>query len=157
MNKLVQELREARPTLKQVSPLSFAVLLVMAIFNLLLGLSLLFAVDQNQSRLSAPLLIVNDLMPYEFWCAVFIGIGILKLYALKVNDWKLARRTLIIGVSVKGMWAVALIFRVFLSPGSIFLTLTWLCIAALQMACYIFFMPPSSANYLQRKVDRDEQ
>lgn len=157
MNKLLQELREARPSLKQVSPHSYAVVLIMAIFNIVLGTSLFFAVDQNQSRLSAPLLIVNDLLPYTFWGVVFIAIGLLKLYSLKTNNWNLARRTLIIGVAIKGMWAVALILRVFLSPGSIFLALTWLCIAGLQMACYIFFMPPSTANYLQRKVDRDEQ
>lgn len=148
------ELAKARPTLRQVSPLSFAVITIMAIFNLLLGTLLMFAIDNNQSRLSAPLIIVNDLLTYQFWGAVFIVIGIVKLFALKTNNWKLSRQSLLLGVSIKAMWSIALIFRIFLSPGSIFLTLLWLTIAALQMACYVFFMPPNIGSFEQRKEDR---
>lgn len=156
MNKLQNDLRIARPSLKQVTPLSFMVILILAIFNLVLGLALMFAIDSNQSRLSAPLIIVNDLLTFQFWGAVFIGIGLVKLFALKTNNWKLSRQSLLLGAGVKAMWAVALIFRVFISPGSVFLSLLWITIAALQMACYVFFMPPSTQSYKQTKKERDE-
>jgi hypothetical protein len=153
MTTTAHDIRKARPKLKQVSPLSYHIILVMAIFNIALGLTLIYGIDQN--RLSASLIIVNNLLSYHFWGTVFIAVGILKLFALKTNNWNLSRKTLLLGVSIKAMWAVALIFRIFVSPGTVFITVTWLCIAALQMSCYIFFMPPAVSNTNQRRVDRE--
>jgi hypothetical protein len=152
MPNIEHQIKKARPTLRQVSPLSHWVVLIMGVFNIVLGLTLLFNIDKN--RLSASLIIVNNILTYEFWGIVFISIGLIKLYALISNNWNLSRKTLILGVSVKAMWSVALIFRIFISPGTLFITSTWLCIAALQMACYIFFMPPNTSNYNQRRIDR---
>lgn len=146
------ELAKARPTLRQVSPLSHWFVAIMGVFNILLGLTLMFAIDED--RLSASLIIVNDLTSYTFWGFVFICIGVVKLFALKMNNWSLSRKTLILDVSVKAMWVVALVFRIFISPGTVFIILCWLCIAALQMACYIFFMPPNIGSFNQRREDR---
>lgn len=152
MSNLIHEIRDARPNLRTVSPLAHYIVFLLGIFNVLLGLTLMFGIDK--SRLSASLIIVNEFASYTFWGVVFIALGILKLYSLKVNDWKLARRSLIIGVSIKAAWSVALIFRVFISPGTVFITLCWLIIAAMQMATFIFFMPPSTEGYKQRRKDR---
>lgn len=114
-------------------------ILVMAAFNILLGASLFLLIDAG--RVSAPLIIVNSLFTYKFWGVVFIAIGLLKMYALYSNKWELARASLMIGVSVKAMWAVALIVRVLVSPGTLFLTLLWVTIALLQMGAYIWFLP----------------
>lgn len=132
----------ARPRLKIVSPLSHWIVTIMAVFNLVLGASLLFAIDS--SRFTASLIIVNDILTYQFWGVVFIAIGLLKLYSIYINDWNLSRKTLILGVSVKATWAVALTIRTFISPGTLFVNLIWVTIAALQMACYIWFMPPAT-------------
>lgn len=139
MKNLKEQIRHARPSLRLVSPMAYWTIMVMAVFNFLLGLSLFFLVDND--RLSAPLIIVNDLFSYKFWGAIFILIGIVKAYALLKNKWELARHSLIIGVSVKAMWAVALIVRVLVSPGTFFLTLLWLTVALLQMGAYIWFLP----------------
>jgi hypothetical protein len=146
------ELAKARPTLRQVSPLSHYFVLIMAVFNIVLGLTLIYGIDK--SRLSASLIIVNNIFSYHFWGVVFITIGIIKLFALKTNNWGLSRKSLLLGVSVKAAWAVALTFRIFISPGTVFITACWLCIAALQMACYIFFMPPNIGNFQQRRENR---
>lgn len=146
------ELAKARPTLRMVSPQSHWFVFIMGVFNVALGLTLLFGLDK--SRLSAPLIVVNEVFSYTFWAVVFITIGVVKLYALATNNWWLSRKTLLLGVSVKAMWAVALIFRIFISPGTVFLTLMWLTIAALQMVCYIFFMPPNIGSFNQRRKDR---
>ena len=146
------ELAKARPNLRTVSPLAYYIVLIMAVFNIALGFTLMFAIDRH--RLSASLIIVNELLSYTFWGIVFIFIGILKVWALASNNWSLARKTLLIGVSIKAMWAIALIFRIFITPGTVFITLCWLCIAALQMSCYVFFMPPNTEAYKQRRKDR---
>lgn len=139
-NKLKrQELLRARPSLKLVSPLAHWTIMIMAFFNFLLGASLLFLVDQT--RLSAPLIIVNEVLSYQFWGIVFICIGMMKVFALYTNRWELARQSLIVGVAVKAAWAIALIVRVLVSPGTFFLTLLWLTVALLQMGAYIWFLP----------------
>ena len=138
-SSLKEQIRQARPSLRMVSPLAHWTVMTMAVFNLLLGASLLTLVDQT--RLSAPLIIVNDLFTYKFWGIIFILIGFLKIYALVSNRWELARTSLFVGVSVKAAWAVALIIRVLVSPGTFFLTLLWVTVAALQMGAYIWFLP----------------
>lgn len=142
MSNIEKELRKARPSLRSYSPLAYWDVLIMGIFNLLLGSSFLLALDQN--RVSAPLLIVNDLLSYRFWGLIFISLGIIKLWSLKTNSWELARKTLFTGVSIKAAWMVALIVRAFVSPGTIFLALLWVTIALLQIGAYIWFMPPES-------------
>lgn len=152
MSNIKHELRVARPKLRMVSPLAHAIVLVMVLFNVVLGINLIFNIDQG--RLSASLIIVNDVLTFKFWGVVFILIGLIKLYALVTNNWKVSRQSLLLGVSIKAMWAIALVVRIFISPGTLLMATLWLCIAALQMACYIFFMPPNIENYNQRRIDR---
>lgn len=140
-SKLAKELQIARPSLRLVSPMSWWTVIVMAVFNILLGLSLLLLVDQ--SRFSAPLLIVNDILTFRLWGIIFIAIGLLKAYAIWANNWNLARRSLFIGVSIKAAWMIALTIRTLISPGTFFLNLTWITIALLQMGAYVWFLPPS--------------
>lgn len=155
MSNLRKQIQSARPSLRLVSPLAYWTVLVMTVFNILLGFSFLFLVDQT--RFTAPLLMVNDVLTFKFWGFVFIGIGLLKLYSIITNNWNLARRSLILGVSIKAAWMVALIFRVIVSPGTFFLSLLWATVALLQMGAYIWFMPPAIGKYQQRKTERENE
>ena len=136
---LKTQLHIARPNLRTVSPMAYWTVLVMAFFNFVLGASLYLLFDAP--RLSAPLIIVNDILTYKFWGIVFVAIGIMKIYSLLTNRWELARTSLIVGVAVKAAWSVALIVRVLVSPGTFFLTLLWVTVALLQMGAYIWFLP----------------
>lgn len=141
MAHITKQLEEARPSLRIVSPMSWWLVHVMGWFNILLGLSFLLAIDQD--RITASFLIVNDILTFKFWGIVFILIGIVKLYSLKRNKWGLARKSLLLGVSVKAAWAIALTVRTLVSPGTVFLNLLWITVALLQMGCYVWFMPPA--------------
>lgn len=152
MTAIDKAIQKARPRLKVVTPLAYWVTAIYAFFNLLLGLSFLIAIDQ--SRITAPLIIVNDILNYRFWGVIFIGIGLIKLFALHTNNWDLSRRSLIIGVSIKAAWALALVIRSFTSPGTWLITIIWFALVAIQIVTYIFFMPPAVAAYKQRRVDR---
>lgn len=149
-HELSKAIKAARPRLRVVSPLAHWVMLVMAIFNLVLGLSLYTQFDSP--RFSASLLIVNDIFSFKFWGITFMAIGLIKLFALYTNNWNLARRSLLIGVGVKATWAVALTLRTLTSPGTLFVNIIWLTLAMLQMGTYIWFMPPAIASNNQRKV-----
>lgn len=154
MTNLQREIRNARPRLRLVSPLVHWVILVMGIFNILLGISLYLAFDA--ARVSAPLLIVNDLFTYRFWGIVFVALGILKLYSLWANNWNLAKNSLLVGISVKAAWAIALTIRSLTSPGTLLINFIWLALAAIQVGTYIFFMPPNvPLAESQMREDRD--
>lgn len=155
MSTIKKQIQEARPKLRAVSPQAHWTVMVMGIFNILLSTSFLLLLDTD--RFTAPLLIVNELLTFKFWGVVFGLLGVFKLYSLWANDWNLARRSLILGVSIKAAWAVALTIRTIISPGTAFLNLTWIALAVLQMGAYIHFMPPAMASYKQRKKERDNE
>lgn len=152
---LEKAIKLARPRMKAVTPLANSILTIYAFFNLFLGVSFILALDQSRLS-SAPLLIVNDVFTYDFWGFVFVAIGILKLYSIKTNNWALARKSLLVGVAIKAAWAIALIVRSITSPGTWLITLMWLALAFVQIATFIFFMPPSVASYKQRREDRED-
>lgn len=152
--KLKREIRNARPSLRLVSPMSYWFILLMGVFNIILGASLFLTLDAG--RVSAPLIIVNDFLSYQFWGALFFLLGVFKIGTLRFNSWKWARRSLIFGVSVKATWMVALIIRVLTSPGTIFLSLLWVTVALTQMICYIFFLPPQEMRLFSGKKMQQE-
>lgn len=152
MTNVKAELKQARPKLSLVSPLSYWVVKVMGLFNILLGTSFLFTLDED--RFTASLLIVNDVFTFKFWGIVFISLGLVKLYSLYANNWKLSRNSLLIGVFIKAAWMVALTIRTLISPGTLFLNLLWITVALLQIGAYIWFMPPSTEGYKQRREER---
>lgn len=151
-HSLEHQIKAARPRLKTVSPLAHWIVIALAAFNIVFGLSLFTAFDAN--RYSAPLLIVNNIFTYQFWGLVFMGLGVLKIYSVYTNNWTLARNSLIGGVSVKAAWAIALTVRSFVSPGTLLVNFMWITLALIQMGTYIYFMPPAVERYKQRREDR---
>ena len=141
MTKSIErKIREVRPKLRRIRPLPYWIIVIYALFNLILGFSLFIAFDQQ--RLSASLLIVNEVLTYRVWGVVFMGLGILKLFSLFTNNWELSRRTLLVGVVIKAAWAIALTVRSFVSPGTLILNLMWVSLALIQVVTFIFFVPP---------------
>ena len=149
MSTIEKQLREARPKLRVVSPLSSWVVKVMGWFNIILGLSVIFSIDSD--RFTASLFLVNEYMPVWAWWYIFLLMGIVKLYALASNNWSLARKSLIMGVAVQAAWMVALTIRTFVSPGTALLNLTWVAVGLIQMGTYIWFMPPNIQTNKQKE------
>ncbi len=145
--KVKKELRVARPRLKLVSPLAHTVVMIFGLFNLFLGISLLLAIDHN--RVTSPLIIVNDVFSFRFWGIVFILLGIIKLLTLRLNSWSASRKSLLLGVAVKSAWAFAFIIRSTTNSGTWIVTILWVALAAIQIAAFIYFMPPSVASNKQ--------
>lgn len=140
MKHLAKELRHARPSLRLAAPMSFWFIGLMGVFNLLLGtfLYLVFKGGVEDKYLH----IVTAVIPIKVWAVAFVLLGVAKLYAIKVNSWVWARRTLLIGVGMKSGWAIALIFKTLSQPDNAFLTMLWLTVAITQFLCYVFFLPP---------------
>lgn len=155
MTTLEKQIQRARPLLKTVTPLAYWIITIYAYFNILLGISLFFAVDQ--SKITASLLIVNDIFSYKVWGIVFVLVGVLKLFALHTNNWKLSRQSLLVGVAIKAAWALALVVRSLTSPGTWLVSIIWIALAAIQIVTFIFFMPPSMATNKQSGRDKGNE
>lgn len=148
MNEIHNKILHARPNLRNVSPLAYWIVLILGLFNIVLGVSLFFALDS--SRFSSPLLIVNEVLTFHVWGVIFILLGLTKIWSLISNNWKLAKNTLIVGVIIKASWAIALTIRTLISPGTMFINIIWITLALIQTVTYIFFMPPNIQPVLKR-------
>lgn len=140
-DKLKKQIQEARPSLRAVSPVSFWFIMLMGLFNLFIGSAFMFALDPDTDDLTFRA--ITQFIPFGVWGALFVALGIAKLWSLKTNNWKLARYTLLLGVVMKSSWAVALTIRTFYQPDNAFLNATWLALAITQVICYIYFLPPT--------------
>lgn len=147
------QLQQARPRLRLVSPLVFWICVIYIILNLAIGLD--FILEFDKLRVAASLIIVNNLTDYHFWGVVFLSLSGVKAYALWKNNWQLIRNMLLVGVAVKAAWAIALLVRIFIAPGTILIALLWVALAMIQIITYIFFMPPLPGFGL--RDDRTEQ
>lgn len=148
MKDISKEIRHARPKLRVVSPLAYWIVMILGVFNLILGAAFFFAVDAT--KITTSLIIVNDILTFRFWGIMFFALGVFKLFALFTNKWNFARSSLLIGVTLKAAWAIALTIRTIVSPGTVFLSVIWLALALIQTVTYIFFMPPNIQPALKR-------
>lgn len=139
ITKRLDHLNEFTPRLRGLAPLTFWTTFVYASLNFLIGISLFVAIDA--SRVSAPLLIVNDILSYQLWGVIFFAMGVSKFYALHANKWNLTKKLMLTGVAVKAAWAIALIFRALTSPGTILISLLWVALAVIQVFVVVYFVP----------------
>lgn len=139
ITKKLDHLNENTPRLRSLAPLSFWIVFVFATLNLLIGISLYTTADTG--RLSAPLIIVNDILSYKLWGVLFVLLGIGKYASLYYNKWDLTKKLMLGGVVMKSAWSIALIIRVFVSPGSILVALLWFALMAIQIFTVIYFVP----------------
>jgi hypothetical protein len=134
MNDVKQKLKELRPSLRKVAPLTWSVILGFGIMNIVLGVSLM------SYPLGTPIAIVTRFTPMAFFGAVFLILGTLMLFKLWQNDWRWLRGLLLAGLLIKTIWTFALLIRLFQGGNAIILCL-WLFITHVQASTYIHFIP----------------
>jgi len=78
---------------------------------------------------------------YQVRGILFFLTGIVSIYSLLKNYWKLTRSLLLVGVVLKAVWAIALIIRCIQDPRTIVITVVWLLFLYIQAITYIYFLP----------------
>lgn len=144
-NGLKAQLAKARPSLRLAAPMSFFFIMLMGVFNIILG-SMLWYVYRNGVNDNS-LHLITSIIPIQAWATGFVLLGMAKLYSLRINSWEWSRNTLLIGVGLKSGWAVALIIKTLSQADNVFITLLWITLAITQVLCYIFFLPPHINKY----------
>ena len=153
-DKLVDQIRAARPSLRLVSPISYWFVILMGVFNILIGTA--FITSLSELTDGSALRAVSKIIPFDMWGFLFILLGVTKLYSIITNSWSLARYSLLAGVLLKSVWAVALVIRSFYEEDVLFTTYMWISMATTQIICYIYFLPPTEPRYPNGAKVKDE-
>lgn len=139
-SELKFRLKELRPSLYTIAPLTFCICWGYAVINLGLGAGM-----YSLYRPETPIAVAN-IFTYQVWGIIFILIGLLSVIALIKNSWKTTRILLLWGLTAKAVWAIALVVRCFIDSRTILITLVWLFFAYIQAITYIFFIPKINGN-----------
>ncbi len=138
MSELHKQIQKARPKLKDIAPLTDAIIKSFGFFNILLGISLMQLYNIEQSPTLA---IVNSFFSFRVWAIIFIVLGVVKLWAIRKNNWELLRKILISAVLIKSVWFFALILQILSGEGTFAVVILWSLLTVIQLFTYIYFAP----------------
>lgn len=134
-HELQQAIKEARPKLSTIAPLTSAICWGYVFVNITLGLGMFFLYNTT-----VPLAVAN-IVSYQVWGILFGFLGLMTAYFLLTNNWKATRNAQLIGLMFKAVWAAALIIRCFSAPPTILITAVWVFFAYIQAVTYVHFLP----------------
>lgn len=134
MREVKGKIKELRPALREVAPLTFYICVGFGILNIVLGYSLM------TTKESGGLVIVGKYAPLWLYGILFAALGVFGLVVLWRNSWNWIRRTLVFGLLYKSIWFYALVATLF-HGGSVGIIGLWLFLIYVQAMTYIFFIP----------------
>lgn len=137
MSTINQKIKQVRPKLRVISPISAAGMAGFAIFNCMLGIALAF----EQAR-TVDFFIVNDFLSYQVWGGMFVALGLCMGASLLLNSWRNMKWSLLVAIFIKLWWFMALVVRDFIHDGdNLMLIIMWSFITYLQIVLYVNFIP----------------
>lgn len=148
-HEVSKKIRQARPRLRDVAPLTTAIVVGYAFMNTTLGVLLFLTQARTRN-----LVVVNDVLTYQFWGTCFVILGLAMFIALKMNVWSVIKKTLIVGVFLKSWWLFALIVRLLSGhQENALLLCIWLFLTYIQVVTYIHFIPSSGVGKTKKEDD----
>lgn len=118
----------------KLNPWIHNTLIGFGVFNIAIGITLFFWYPL------VPLTIISPLIRQSIWATIFLLSGLVTLFGLLTNKFRLLRTMMIIGLFIKGLWEIGLLFRI-RNGGTIYLAELWGMIAYLQLLGVIYFRP----------------
>lgn len=138
MTNIDKRLKEIRPSLKQIAPQTYWSSIGFGLFNVIIGLALI----TNNVLVT---LHVVGIIPLNIWGVIFLIHGMLMLFAIATNSWKMARVMHSIAIVIKGAWWCELLAIVLTGKGAILLYI-WSLLLFLQITIYYYFTPRVSRD-----------
>lgn len=117
-----------------LNPLIRRILEGFAVFNVVIGITLFFYYPKTA------FVIVSPSIPQPLWAIVFLLSGMALFYGLAKINLVFLRYMMILGLFIKAMWEVGLLFRLNRGGGVLSVEL-WGMIAYLQFIAVIYFNP----------------
>ena len=137
MNDLRQTIREIRPSLKIVAPMTFYTILSYSIVTILI------CVNWQLVQREVPEMRMVGLFSIKGWAIIFVSYSVFTLIALALNEWKWLKKLLIWGILLKIFWVLQLLSVAISHASPIVLSsvITWSFFAYLQFLNYNYFTP----------------
>lgn len=129
-------MRDIRPPLRVVAPLTFYITIGYAVFNICIGILLYSTIVSSSLR-------VAGILSLQSWGFIFLSMGALNIVGVKLDNWKFIKRLMLFGVMVKTVWLMELISEAIVG-GSPALVFIWALLLYLQAATYVYFTPVKS-------------
>lgn len=124
-----------KPSFRQISPIVYWSSWSFALLNILF-LSPTFFIERSNSGLA----LVGQ-VPSVVWGIIFIIMGFGMIIALLRNHWILIKIMLMAGLTVKALFAWALMFTLFSSTSNLGVVGVWFGMMVWQSLCIIYFTP----------------
>lgn len=137
MDNIDKVLRDIRPKLRVVAPLTYFISWGFAIFNVAISVPLY--------RINEESFLIVGVVSTKIWAAAFFVMGFLIMYALLKNKWKLDQNLMLLGVFLKSAWLMELIART-VNGKSFILVAIWSLLLYLQFVAYLYFTPVERNN-----------
>lgn len=137
MSNIDRTLKDIRPSIRAIAPLTYYICWGFALFNIAVSIPLYRLNEVNFSIVGA--------ISIKVWAVIFLLMGLVKLWSLIVNNWKLARTLLIVGVAIKSAWLMELLART-VNGKSFILVAIWALLIYLESTTYVHFIPVERRN-----------
>lgn len=157
MQSFDRKLRNLRPPLRAIAPLTFWICVGFAWTNIAVWW-LLSHVTQTAVKNNPVPIVGETFFTFTHWGIWFLFLGLAMIVALAINSWRSVRNVLIAGLASKLIWAYALIYMI-LHGYPVWATLImWAFLAWVQAWTIIYFAPKaeirnSQAVDLEREGD----
>lgn len=128
-------LSRIRPLLRHIAPMAFWFSAGFGVFNILIGLGLY----------NAKILItlqIAGVVPFRVWGILFLVLGVLMIYSLLSNNWKLTKNLNLVGIGIKLTWWLELLSELLTGTSKTpFLIIIWSLLLFFQFIVFIYFTP----------------
>lgn len=137
MNNLKQTIREIRPSLRIVAPMTYYTILSYSIATIILCVN--FQLVQRE----VPEMRVIGIFDIRMWAIIFASYSVFMLMFLSLNEWKMIKKLLIIGILLKVFFLLQLLSVAITNSSAIVLSsmITWSFFAYMQFLNYKYFTP----------------
>lgn len=137
MNNLKQTIREIRPSLRIVAPMTYYTILSYSIATIILCVN--FQLIQQE----VPEMRMIGIFDIRMWAIIFASYSVFMLMFLSLNEWKMIKKLLIIGILLKVFFLLQLLSVAITNSSAIVLSsmITWGFFAYMQFLNYKYFTP----------------
>lgn len=142
MNQLKQTIREIRPPLRIVAPMTFYTILGYSIVSILIAIN--FQLVQRE----VPEMRIVGILSIKAWAIIFATYACSSLILLALNEWRHLKRLLLLGIIIKSFFVFQLLSVAVAdaSPTVLSSVITWSFFAYLQYLNYNYFTPVKENN-----------
>lgn len=139
-----KQIRQARPKLKIIAPLTNWVIIAYIILNMFVAMSLATTMQPIRNPI-----VFGGVGRYA-WAVIFAFLGFHLLYGKLTNNWEMIKRNFIVGLITKTLWMYALLYLTYIYGWRQYLGILglWLAVMLIQYGAVVVSIPKVNTKEL---------